>query len=71
MMASGCALGQTAMLLRFKHSIQDDPVRASAMHRLEPKKDSQTAANVVLHKAVVPAPTDAATVRGVRTTARA
>ena len=29
MMASGCALGQAAMLLRFKHSIQDDPVRAS------------------------------------------
>ena len=29
--ASGCAFGQAAMLLRFKHSIQDDPVRASPM----------------------------------------
>ena len=40
MMASGCALGQAAMLLRFKHSIQDDAVRASPIAPAGAEKDS-------------------------------
>ena len=63
--ASGCAFGQAAMRLRFKHSIQDDPVRASPMVSNAPagtEKDSvptQTAATEAPHKAVVPASTEA------------
>lgn len=63
---SGCALARRRLRLRFKHSIQDDPVRASPMVANLPagtEKDSryrpQTAAAEVPHKAVVPASTEA------------